>query len=51
MSINADRGIIVDQAEWPDAMLPGKMHRVITIRSVDALDSMAMTSVLEVSMR
>jgi hypothetical protein len=51
MSINADRGIIVDQAEWPDAMLPGKMHRVITIRNVDALDSMAMTSVLEVSMR
>jgi hypothetical protein len=51
MSINADRGIIVDQAEWPDAMLPGKMHRVITISNVDALDSMAMTSVLEVSMR
>ncbi len=51
MSISADRAIVVGQAEWPDAVLPGKMHRVITIRSVDALESMAMTSVLEVSMR
>jgi hypothetical protein len=51
MSISADRAIVVEQAEWPDAVLPGKMHRVITIRSVDALDAMAMTSVLEVSMR
>jgi hypothetical protein len=51
MSISADRAIVVEQAEWPDAVLPGKLHRVITIRSVDALESMAMTSVLEVSMR
>ena len=51
MAISADRAIAVGQAEWPDAVLPGKLHRVITIRSVDALESMAMTSVLEVSMR
>ncbi|MBU6209662.1 MAG: heparinase II/III family protein, partial [Planctomycetes bacterium] len=51
MAISADRAIVVGQAEWPDAVLPGKMHRVITIRSVDALESMAMTSMLEVSMR
>ncbi len=51
MSISADRAIVVEQSEWPDALLPGKMHRVIMIRSVDALDSMAMTSVLEASLR
>jgi len=51
MSISADRAIVVGQVEWPDAVLPGKMHRVITIRGVDALGAMAMTSVLEVSMQ
>jgi hypothetical protein len=50
MTISADRDIVVDQVEWPDAVLPGKMHRAITIRSVDALESMAMTSMLEVAM-
>ena len=46
MAISADRAIVVEQAEWPDAVLPGKLHRVITIRSVDALEAMAMTLIV-----
>jgi hypothetical protein len=51
MAISADRPIVVEQSEWPDAVLPGKLHRLIRIRSVDELDAMALTSVLEVSLR
>ena len=48
MSLQANRPIVVEQVQWPDAVRAPFMHQAIIIRSADATDRLNLTTTIDI---